>query len=112
MEGDRRRHTRSSSGLVAHVELAGAPLAIARLLDVSPGGAMLEMSPGAPRAGSGARALTRLVRGDRVVMRGARVVRLRWSGRERGRPVPPAVALVFDDGDTAAALRLAELLVG
>jgi hypothetical protein len=46
------------------------------------------------------------MRGGRSIVREGRVVRVRWTGRDRGRPLPPAVALVFDDGDVAAQAAL------
>ena len=109
MEGDRRRHARSRSAVRVHIEVEGATLAVTRVADLSAGGALVEVEPGSALPALGARVQARLVRDDRAITRGARVVRLRWTGRERGVPMPPAVALVFDDGDAMAAARLAEL---
>lgn len=112
MEGERRRHARSSLRLRATIDVQGANLAATRVVDLSAGGALIEVEPGAALPALGARVLAHLAQGDRSVTRGARVVRLRWTGRELGVAVPPAVALVFDDGDATAASQLAAFLEG
>lgn len=110
MEGERRRHARSTLQLRATIDVQGAKLAAARVVDLSAGGVLIEVEPDVALPALGAHALAHLARGDRSVTRGARVVRLRWAGRELGVAIPRAVALVFDDGDATAASRLAVLL--
>lgn len=94
----------------AALRLDGASLAVTRVLDVSAGGALFEVAADAVLPALGARASVVLTRGDHRAERSAHVVRVRWGGRERGAPLPPAVALVFDDGDAEAATRLERLL--
>lgn len=110
MEGDRRRHVRSSSGVSARLEVQGAALPVTRIVDLSAGGVLVEIEQGCMPPALGARAHATLARGQRSIARSARVVRVRWAGRERGRPMAPAIALVFDDGDAAAHASLLELL--
>lgn len=109
MQPERRRHARSSSGVSAHVEVQGSAWSSPCVLDVSAGGALVELPPGAPVPPLGARGRTTLSRGVESVDVATRVVRVRWTGRERGQPMPPAVALVFDDGERASA-RVLQLL--
>lgn len=109
MEGERRRHARSSPQVQAALELNGSTLRSTRVLDLSPGGALVEVGAGVALPPLGAKGQVRLWRGERTIVRGARVVRVRFTGRERGVPLPPAVALVFDDGD-AVATAMAALL--
>ena len=104
MQPERRRHARSSSGVSAHVEVQGSAWSSPCVLDVS-----TSAPPGAPVPPLGARGRTTLSRGVESVDVATRVVRVRWTGRERGQPMPPAVALVFDDGERASA-RVLQLL--
>ncbi|MCC7072115.1 MAG: PilZ domain-containing protein [Deltaproteobacteria bacterium] len=111
MEGERRRHARSSAVVSAQLDVQGSAWSVPRVLDVSAGGALLELAAGAPVPPLGARGRATLARGAVSVELAIRVVRVRWTGRERGRPLPPAVALVFDDGERASA-RVQQLLLG
>ncbi|MBI1948678.1 MAG: PilZ domain-containing protein [Deltaproteobacteria bacterium] len=108
MEGERRRHARSGSVVSARLEVLGAALAVARIVDLSAGGALVEIDAGTAPPPLGARARATLLRGGRSIVREGRVVRVRWTGRDRGQPLPPAVALVFDDGEDAAHVSLLE----
>jgi hypothetical protein len=94
--------------MTVRLEVGGKPLESppARVIDVSVGGALVEIGRGltVPALHTSCRAL--LERDGVTVARGARVVRLRLAGRERGVPVDAAVALVFDDGDDDAARTL------
>ena len=110
MESERRRHARSSSGVSATLEIHGAGLPVTRIVDLSAGGALLEGAQDVALPALGARARATLARGQRSIARGARVVRVRWAGRDRGRRMAPAIALVFDDGDALAHASLLELL--
>ena len=112
-EGERRRHPRRVVGVEARVELidgGGPPTLTGAVVDVSAGGVLLELPPGASPPPLGVRARITLVRDAQAVLRGARVVRLRLAGRARGHPLPRTCAWVFDDGDEDAARRLARLL--
>lgn len=104
-EPNRRRHARAP----ALVEIALSAAAVVRVIDVSIGGAFVEVGGEPPALSSRCRCTVR--RGDVVIERDARVVRIRWGGRERGAPIPPAVAVVFDEVDAESVARLEALLV-
>ena len=106
-EPNRRRHARVPVEVALELVIDGAPVVVARVVDASPGGALVEVASPPPLSATG-RAVLR--RGDASVERHARVVRIRWGGRDRGERVKPAVALVFDDADQDAAARLEALL--
>lgn len=82
-----------------------AAVPIARVVDVSAGGVLLELPPGIDPPALHAAGLAQLTRGAAYLERHARVVRVRWSGRDKGVVVPAAVALSFDDADLEAATR-------
>ena len=90
--------------------LEGVNVTVVRVVDASTGGVLLELpfDREPPRLSS--RGIATLRRGNDVVERGARVVRVRWGGREKGVRVPPAIALVFEDADADAAARLEAML--
>ncbi|HEY4223230.1 MAG TPA: PilZ domain-containing protein [Myxococcota bacterium] len=90
--------------------IAGAEVSIARVIDASMGGAYLELRSGRDPPALSSRGTAVLRRAGDVVERAVRVVRVRWRGRERGEPVPPAVALVFEEQDEAALTRIDQLL--
>ena len=111
-EPNRRRHERErvAADVVVSLYANGAAVPIARVIDASLGGALLEIArdTAPPALSSTCRCM--VSRGATSIERGARVVRIRWGGRERGEPVLPAVALVFDDADADAAQKLDTLL--
>ncbi len=107
---DRRRHARVPAPVAVDVVIGGDAVSVARVVDVSVGGVLVELFPGQAPPALAAHGSAVVRHGDAVVTRGARVVRVRWGGRERGVAVPAAVALVFDDSDDDAAARLEALL--
>jgi hypothetical protein len=112
VQDERRRHRRQDPPVQGRLVVRDCAQGAARVLDLSLGGALVELPAGSTLPAMGARGQLWLTRGARTVMRGARVVRVRFSGREQGQPLPPAVALVFDDGDAGAAALLAGLIEG
>ena len=84
---------------------AGIPVPIARVLDVSAGGVLLELPMGIEPPALHASGFAQLTRGASYLERHARVVRVRWGGRDKGKSMAPAVALSFDDADFEAATR-------
>jgi hypothetical protein len=112
-EPDRRRHERSRGAALALDLVVGAELVGgARLVDVSRGGLLVELPMGASPPALHARARATLKRDGVVVERPVRVVRIRWAGRASGASLPPALALVFDDPDSAAAASFASMIAG
>jgi hypothetical protein len=101
---DRRRHFRQP-GLVACTLVIGEPVPVARLIDVSVGGVLLELPRGFLPPALHASGTALLTCGASSLQRHAKVVRVRWSGREKGEPTPPAIALSFDDADLETAMR-------
>jgi hypothetical protein len=99
-DDDRRRHARApaaASVSLEALELGGAALVGARLIDASPGGLFIELQGGASPPPLAARGTARVRSGGALLERPVRVVRVRWAGRERGRPVAPGLALAFDE---------------
>lgn len=92
---ERRRHPRRSPPLTVELDLEGSRAV--RLVDASSGGLFVEVG-GIPPA-LGARGRARIRRGDVVVERRVRVVRIRWSGRDRGTRIGAGLALAFADED-------------
>ncbi len=101
---DRRRHVRGPAPVAATLVI-GEPVPVARVVDVSIGGVLLELPMGIEPPRLGAAGTAQLTRGPSILERHARVVRVRWLGRDKGRVMSPAVALVFDDADLEAAGR-------
>ena len=101
---DRRKHARGPAPVAATL-LIGAPVPVARVVDVSIGGMLLELPMGIDPPRLGTSGTAQLTRGPSILVRHARVVRVRWLGRDKGKVMPPAVALVFDDADLEAARR-------
>jgi hypothetical protein len=108
-EPNRRRHARAPALVEVALAMGGAPIPVARVIDASIGGAFLEVRGEPPALWSRCRCTVK--RGDIVLERDARVVRIRWGGRDRGAPIGPAVALVFDEVDAESTARLEALLV-
>jgi hypothetical protein len=101
---DRRRHARGPAPVAATL-IIGSAVPVARVIDVSIGGVLLELPMGIEPPRLGASGTAQLTRGPSILERHARVVRVRWRGREKGKQLPPAVALAFDDADLEAARR-------
>lgn len=103
---DRRKHVRGSAPVAAALVVGGAgAVPVARVVDVSIGGLLLELPMGIEPPALGASGTAQLTRGSSILERHARVVRVRWLGRDKGKVMPPAVALAFDDADLDAARR-------
>lgn len=101
---DRRRHARAPTQLSVALVI-GAPVAIARVIDVSAGGGLLELPLGVEPPPLHAAGFAQLTRGETTLQRHGRVVRVRYAGRHRGAPMPAAIALAFDDADLDAAMQ-------
>jgi hypothetical protein len=69
----------------------------------------VELANAAPPA-LNTRGTATITKGGASVERKARVIRVRWKGREKGAALPAALALVFDDSDDDAAAKLEEML--
>ena len=113
---DRRKYARGPAPVSATLVMsratderlpvnAGNPVPIARVIDVSAGGVLLELPMGIEPPALHASGFAQLTRGASYLERHARVVRVRWGGRDKGVPMAPAVALSFDDADLEAATR-------
>jgi hypothetical protein len=112
-EPNRRRHFRLPTRMSVKLVLANNDViegAAARMIDVSVGGALVEIArtTSIPPLHAVCRAV--LERDGTTITRHARVVRVRLAGREKGARIEPAVALVFDDGDDEAARTLEKLI--
>jgi hypothetical protein len=102
-DSNRRRHHRARDLAGVPVSLGGTAAQVTRVVDVSLGGALLEIDrPVALR--------DRVVVMVGAVARAGRVVRIRWCGRERGAQMPMACAVMFDEGDQAGVDALAAVL--
>lgn len=102
--GDRRKHARGSTPVSATLVI-GQSIPIARVIDVSAGGVLLELPLAVDPPPLHAAGMVELTRGESLVMRHARVVRVRFMGRHKGAPMAAAVALAFDDADLDAAMQ-------
>ena len=98
---ERRKHERKPAPVAALLVVGGVPVPIARVIDVSVGGVLLELPMGVDPPALHAAGFAQLTRGDSSLQRHGRVVRVRWGGKDRGE----AVALSFDDADLPAATR-------
>lgn len=113
---DRRKYARGPAPVSATLVMSrasdarapmntGIPVPIARVIDVSAGGVLLELPMGIEPPALHASGFAQLTRGASYLERHARVVRVRWGGRDKGKFMAPAVALSFDDADLEAATR-------
>jgi hypothetical protein len=103
-DDDRRRFARSQAAADIAIVVDGVMLKTARVVDVSLGGALVELDVGVSPPTLGAAARATVKRNGAEVERHARVVRVRWGGRERGKVVPAAVAFAFEDPEGAREL--------
>lgn len=112
---DRRRHGRGNAPVSATLvigEAPGRPVPIARVVDVSAGGVLVELPMGTEPPSLHASGTAVLASGTSAVQRHARVVRVRFGGSDKGKPMAPALALAFDDADLDAAIRWQRMLGG
>lgn len=111
---ERRRHARRPAHASVELLLSPPPGPVS-LVDVSFGGLFVELAGPDPARHAvpalATRGRVQIRQGDVVVERRVRVVRIRWGGRERGQPVPPGLALAFEDLDDEKA-ALFEALLG
>lgn len=101
---ERRKHARRPA-LIMVTLVIGKHVPIARLIDVSVGGVLLELPLGTEPPTMHASGTALLTCRASSLQRHAMVVRVRWVGRDKGKPMPPAIALSFTDADLEAATR-------
>jgi len=90
-DADRRSHVRDPQGSVAEIDFGGVTTSSGRIVDISPTGALVELPHGTLPPALGAEGVVR----SASIQARARVVRVRFVGRERGQQLPPAIALSF-----------------